>query len=119
LNETSGNGYSTGTATDFGIGLLSGDNNLVELNTASGNTNGIVVFPAATNNRIRSNVVIGNPPIQQSNSVPTSSGGVDIWDQSSPDNNNSFGGNVCLSGINAPCPALGLPNKPQSSKPQP
>jgi parallel beta-helix repeat protein len=115
-NETSGNGYATGTATDFGIGILSGNNNLVESNTAIGNTNGIVVFPAATNNRIRDNVVVGNPPIQQSNSVPAG-GGVDIWDQSAPGNGNSFVDNMCLTAINASCPAFptrAIPRKPGS-----
>jgi hypothetical protein len=74
------------------------------------------VFPAATNNKIRGNVVVGNPPIQQSNSVPAGSG-VDIWDQSPPGNNNLFDRNVCLTAINAPCPALSsnaVPRKPGS-----
>jgi parallel beta-helix repeat protein len=113
-NETSGNGYTTGTATDFGIGLLTGDNNLVESNTAIGNTNGIVVFPTTTNNRIRGNVAVGNPSIQQSNALPTASG-VDIWDQSPPSNNNSFSGNMCLTSLNAPCPSVAtgaVPRKP-------
>jgi parallel beta-helix repeat protein len=114
-NETSGNGYATG-ATDFGIGLLSGDNNLVEANTAIGNTNGIVVFPAATNSAIRQNLVVGNPPIQQSNSLPAG-GGVDVWNQSAPSNNNTFSGNMCLTAVNAPCPAFStgaIPRKPGS-----
>jgi hypothetical protein len=75
-----------------------------------------VVFPPATNNRIRANVAVGNPPIQQSTSLPTASG-VDIWDQSAPGNGNSFAGNVCLSAINAPCPAFSsgaVPRKPGS-----
>jgi hypothetical protein len=74
------------------------------------------VFPASTNNRIRGNVVVGNPPIQQSNSVPAG-GGVDIWDQSAPGNGNTFAGNMCLSAINAPCPAFStnaVPRKPGS-----
>ena len=115
-NETSGNGYVTGTATDFGIGLLSGDNNLVESNTATGNTNGIVVFAAATNSRVRGNLAVGNPPVQQSNSLPAAAG-VDIWDQSPPGNNNSVTGNMCLTAVNATCPALSttvIPRKPGS-----
>ena len=95
---------------------MSGDNNLVDSNTAMGNTNGIVVFPAATNSRIRGNVAVGNPGIQQSNSLPAGAG-VDIWDQSAPGNNNSFTGNMCLSGVNAPCPAFAtgaIPRKPGS-----
>ena len=75
-----------------------------------------MVFPAATNNAIRQNVVAGNPPIQQSNSVPTG-GGVDIWDQSAPSNNNMFLGNMCVTAINAPCPTVAtkaVPRKPGS-----
>ena len=73
------------------------------------------MFPGSTNARIRLNLVIGNPPVQQSNAVPAG-GGVDIWDQSPPGNNNSFTGNMCLSGVNAPCPALAtdaIPRKPR------
>jgi len=78
-----------------------------------------VVFPPATNNRIRDNVAVGNPPIQQSNSVTTipAGGGVDIWDQSPASNNNSILGNMCLTAINAPCPTVAtqaVPRKPGS-----
>jgi len=93
-----------------------GNNNIVEANTAIGNSNGIVVFPNANGNQMRQNIVVGNPPIQQSNSVPTG-GGVDIWDQSPPGNNNSFLGNMCVTAVNAPCPAFptdALPRKPKS-----
>lgn len=116
-NETSGNGYATGPATDFGIGILSGNNNLVDENTAVGNTNGIVVFPAATNSKVRANVAVGNPPVQQSNSLPGTAGGVDIWDQSAPENNNAFAGNMCVTAINAPCSVVStkaIPRKPGS-----
>jgi parallel beta-helix repeat protein len=93
-----------------------GNNNLVEANTAVGNSNGIVVFPNAGGNQMRQNVAVGNPPIQQSTSVPTG-GGVDIWDQSPASNNNTFLGNMCLSAINAPCPAFStnaVPRRPGS-----
>jgi parallel beta-helix repeat protein len=93
-----------------------GSNNIVEANTAVGNSNGIVVFPMANNNAVRQNVAVGNPPIQQSNSVPAG-GGVDIWDQSPPSNNNTFAGNMCLTAVNAPCPAArsgAIPRKPGS-----
>jgi hypothetical protein len=73
-----------------------------------------VVFPAATDNAIRQNVAVGNPPIQQSNSVPTG-GGVDIWDQSLPGSNNSIVGNLCVTAINAACPNIStqaVPRKP-------
>jgi parallel beta-helix repeat protein len=93
-----------------------GNNNLVEANTAVGNSNGIVVFPNAGGNQMRQNLAIGNPPIQQSTSVPTG-GGVDIWDQSPATNNNFFLGNMCVSAINAPCPAFStsvIPRRPGS-----
>jgi len=92
-----------------------GANNIIEANTAVGNSNGIVVFAQAVNNSIRQNLAIGNPPIQQSNSVPAG-GGVDIWDQSPPNNNNTFVGNTCLTAVNAPCPAAtsAVPRKPSS-----
>jgi hypothetical protein len=71
-----------------------------------------VVFPAATNNQIRQNVAVGNPPIQQANSLPQATG-VDIWDQSASANNN-FLGNLCITSINAPCPTSteAVPRKP-------
>jgi parallel beta-helix repeat protein len=112
-NETSGNGYAVPND-DFGIGIMSGNNNLVEENTAFGNTNGIVVFAAATNSRIRGNVVVGNPPVQLSVGVPNSVG-VDIWNQSAPGANNVFDRNVCVTAVNAPCPTVSsnaMPRKP-------
>jgi len=93
-----------------------GNNNVVEANSAIGNSNGIVVFPNAGGNQIRQNVAVGNPPIQQSNSVPAG-GGVDIWDQSPSGNNNSILGNTCITSINAPCPNVAtqaVPRKPGS-----
>jgi len=92
-----------------------GSNNIVEANTAVGNSNGIVVFPSAANNSIRQNLAVGNPPIQQSTSVPTG-GGVDIWDQSPSTNNNSFAGNLCITAVNASCSAAAsaIPRKPSS-----
>jgi parallel beta-helix repeat protein len=92
-----------------------GSNNIVEANSAVGNSNGIVVFPAAANNAVRQNLAVGNPPIQQSTSVPTG-GGVDIWDQSPASNNNTFIGNLCLTAVNTSCPAATgvIPRKPGS-----
>jgi parallel beta-helix repeat protein len=92
-----------------------GSNNIVEANTAVGNSNGIVVYPLGANNSIRQNLAVGNPPIQQSTSVPTG-GGADIWDQSPPSNNNTFIGNMCLTAVNAPCSAASsaVPRKPSS-----
>jgi parallel beta-helix repeat (two copies) len=92
-----------------------GNNNIVEANTAVGNSNGIVVFPLASNNAVRQNLAVGNPPIQQSTSVPAG-GGVDIWDQSPASNNNTFTGNQCLTATNTSCPTASgaTPRKPGS-----
>jgi parallel beta-helix repeat protein len=110
-NETSGNGYATPND-DFGIGVMSGNNNVVEENTAIGNTNGIIIFPPATATVIRGNIVMGNPPIQVSVALPGTTG-VDIWDQSAR-GQTVFDRNLCGSSINAPCPNLSslLPRKP-------
>jgi parallel beta-helix repeat protein len=111
-NETTGNGFATPND-DFGIGILNGDGNLVEENTAYGNTNGIVIAAAATNTRIRGNIAVGNPSIQQSIGV-AGSVGVDIWDQS-PRGATFFDNNLCITAVNAPCPGLApsqVPRKP-------
>jgi len=92
-----------------------GSGNRVEANSASGNSNGIVIFPNARDNAIWQNIAVGNPPIQQSTSVPTGVG-VDIWDQSPP-GLNSIAGNMCVTAINAPCPnvnTLAIPRRPGS-----
>ena len=96
-----------------------GSNNFVEANSAIGNSNGLVIFPNANFNQIRQNIAVGNPPIQQATSVasPPAGGGVDIWDQSAPSNNNTFLGNMCLTSVNAPCPTVvtgAVPRKPGS-----
>ena len=112
-NETSGNGYAD-PPDDYGIGIVAGSNNLIEGNTAMGNTNGIALFPAATNTVVRDNLVVGNPPIQVSASLPAI-GGVDILNLSSP-GTSTFERNLCLTAIGAPCPDLSpfpIPRKPQ------
>jgi parallel beta-helix repeat protein len=78
-NETGGNGYVS-PSDDYGIGII-GNNNVIEENTAIGNTNGIILFPSSTGNKVRSNVAVGNAPIQVSVGQPAITG-VDIWDQS-------------------------------------
>jgi parallel beta-helix repeat protein len=92
-----------------------GSNNIVEANTAVGNSNGIVVFPLAANNAIRQNLAVGNPPIQQSTSVPTGVG-ADIWDQSPAGNSNTFQGNLCITAVNTSCPTVSsaVPRKPSN-----
>lgn len=112
-NETSGNGYAN-PADDYGIGIVAGNNNIIEANTAIGNTNGIVLFPASTSNVVRENVVVGNPPIQVSVSLPGSTG-VDILNLSDR-GMTTFDRNLCVSAVSAPCPDLSpvpVPRRPQ------
>ena len=78
-----------------------------------GNTNGIIIFPLATNARVRGNVAVGNPPLQLSVGVPGSAG-VDIWDQAAP-GMTIFDRNLCVTAINASCPVAAgaaVPRKP-------
>ena len=89
-------------ADDHGIGILSGNNNLVEANTAIGNTNGIILFPQSTNTLVRLNNVVGNPPLQVSVSLPTSTG-FDILNLSAP-GTSTFDRNLCITAVGAPCP---------------
>jgi parallel beta-helix repeat protein len=103
-NRTSGNGYSA-QDNNFGIGIEStGTNdNLVEDNTMVGNTNGLFLTATVQGNIIRRNVIIGNPPVQMGLDH-TANKGLDIKNLSPP-GQNSFTGNVCLTAMNAPCPA--------------
>jgi parallel beta-helix repeat protein len=112
-NEVSGNGYADPPgAPDFGIGILNGSsNNVVKENSAVGNANGILIGAASggfgnpSGNIVRENIIVGNPPIQVSNSFPAFTG-VDIRDLS-PSGANTFENNLCLtySGAGpAPCP---------------
>jgi len=54
-------------------------------------------------NVIRRNLIIGNPPVQMGLDH-TANKGFDIKNLSPP-GQNSFTGNVCLTAMNAPCPA--------------
>ena len=103
-NRISGNGYSA-QDNNFGIGIEStGTNdNIVEDNTMVGNTNGLFLTATVQGNIIRRNVIIGNPPVQMGLDH-TANRGFDIKNLAPP-GQNSFTGNVCLTAMNAPCPA--------------
>src|SRR5205823_6570372 len=79
------------------------NDNIVEDNTMVGNTNGLFLTATVQGNVIRRNVVIGNPPLQMALDH-TANKGLDIKNLSPP-GQNSFTGNVCLTAMNAPCPA--------------
>jgi parallel beta-helix repeat protein len=106
-----GNGYQgTGSGGDFGIGVFTSDN-IVEENIASGNTNGISLGSTVHGNVIRRNVAVGNPAVQVSvDHSPTI--GVDI-NNMAVDGANTFTHNVCVTSVNAPCPAVGRQPAPQ------
>jgi hypothetical protein len=55
-------------------------------------------------NTLRGNLVAGNPPVQVAVDH-SSSPGVDIKNQATP-GVNAFEDNVCLTSVNAPCPAV-------------
>jgi parallel beta-helix repeat protein len=110
LNAAQGNGYSE-PADDFGIGLIgTPSGNVVEQNSVSGNTNGIYIAAGAVDNVIRENIVLGNPAIQSATTNPTSRA-LDIVNLA-PAGQTKFERNVCVTSLNAPCPAV-APPRPQ------
>ena len=87
------------------IGTATG--NVVDGNVVTGNTQGIVVMAGTRSTVVRENVVVGNPPIQTSNTRPELQG-LDIVNLA-PTGQTTFERNVCLSAVNAPCPAVSAP----------
>lgn len=69
-----------------------------------GNTNGLFMTVGVERNVIRRNVIVGNPAVQISLDH-TSTGGLDIKNLAD-DGANTFRGNLCLTAVNAPCPAV-------------
>ena len=68
-----------------------------------GNTNGLFMTAGVRGNVIRRNLIVGNPPVQL-DLDHTSTSGLDIKNLAD-DGANTFRGNICLTGVNAPCPA--------------
>jgi parallel beta-helix repeat protein len=81
--------------------------NLLDGNNVTGNTNGIFVSAGARRTVIRQNVVVGNPGIQVANTRPEAQA-VDILNLS-PAGQTTFERNMCVTSVNAPCPALQRP----------
>jgi len=104
-NRLSGNGYAA-QGNNFGIGIegTGTNDNVVEHNTVTGNTNGIFMTPTVQGNIIRRNLIVGNPPVQVDLDHPSAKG-VDIKNLS-PSGANTFQDNRCLTSVNAPCPAV-------------
>jgi len=104
LNTSHGNGYSD-PPDDFGIGLVgAASGNVVEENIVTGNTNGIYVAAGVGKNLVRDNTVVGNPPVQVANTRPDARA-LDIVNLA-PAAQTDFDSNRCLTGLNAPCPAV-------------
>jgi hypothetical protein len=70
----------------------------------TGNTNGILLGPTIRETLIRANTVVGNPPIQVGNTRPEVRA-VDILNGSAT-GQTTFDRNVCVTSVNAPCPAV-------------
>ena len=77
----------------------------------TGNTQGIYVAAGARATTIRQNTVVGNPPIQTANTRPDVRG-LDIVNLA-PAGETTFQRNVCITAVNAPCPAVTRPQAPQ------
>jgi hypothetical protein len=92
---------------DFGMGLIgTSSGNLVEHNSVTGNSNGLLIQTTATGNTIRENILAGNPPSQISRTYGPI--GFDIKDDA-PSNGarNSFERNRCITYAGpgpSPCP---------------
>ena len=85
----------------------SGSGNVIEENMVSGNTQGIFIGAGARDTLVRSNTVIGNPGIQTGNSHRDART-ADIVNLA-PAGQTKFERNVCVSGVNAPCPIITRP----------
>ena len=82
--------------------------NTIEENEIVGNANGIFIAPGVQGNTIRANTIVGNPPVQVAVDH-TDNAGYDIKNLAD-DGANTFDGNICLTAINAPCPAVSPAN---------
>jgi parallel beta-helix repeat protein len=78
------------------------NDNVIEDNKVTGNTNGIVLVAGTTGNVVRRNIVVANPPVQVSVTFPQADG-VDIRNGATP-GTNTIEDNICLTAVNAACP---------------
>lgn len=119
MNTYYGNGLATSkdspastNSNNFGVGLVFGsNNNTIEENRIGGNVNGVYIDGNGNaGNIVRSNTVIGNPPVQISTEFGASIG-ADIQDMSTP-GTNILEDNRCLTyaGAAVPVPCPRIPN---------
>ena len=100
---------TAGSNNDFGVGLIgTSSGNLIEHNSITGNSNGILIQPLASGNTIRRNIAAGNPPSQVSRTYGPV--GFDIKDEALMNGaRNTFEWNWCItySGPGpSPCPSF-------------
>ena len=84
------------------IGTATG--NVVDGNTVTGNTNGVLLGARTRETVVRQNTVLGNPAIQVGSSLPAVPA-VDILNLA-PEGQTTFERNVCVTSVNAPCPVV-------------
>jgi parallel beta-helix repeat protein len=94
---------------DFGVGLIgTSSGNLIEHNSITGNSNGILIQTGASGNTIRQNIAAGNPPSQVSRTYGPI--GFDIKDEAAINGaRNTFDRNWCISYAGpgpSPCPSF-------------
>jgi parallel beta-helix repeat protein len=80
----------------------------MEENEVVGNANGIFIAAGVQGNTFRANTIVGNPPVQVAVDH-TDNAGYDIKNLADG-GANTFDGNICLTAINAPCPAVSSAN---------
>ena len=91
--------------------------NVIEDNTVVGNASGIILVAGVEGEIVRRNFVVGNPPLEVAVDHP-SGVGADIVNRAAA-GANTFHANVCLTAINAPCPASTPPSLTATPNPIP
>jgi hypothetical protein len=80
--------------------------------------NGIILFPGSAGNLLRNNFIMGNPGVEASIDHASATSGFDVLNLATP-GANTFQANVCLTSVNAPCPAFTPPSLTASPNPIP
>jgi len=91
---------------------------VIEDNTAVGNVIGIILVAGVQGETVRRNFVLGNPPLQVAVDHPSVGPAADIVNLATA-GANTFHANVCLTSVNAPCPAPTPPSLTASPNPIP
>jgi parallel beta-helix repeat protein len=81
--------------------------NVIDSNTATGNTNGILIGSGARDTIVRQNLAVGNPAIQVGNTRPELRA-ADIVNLA-PQGQTTFERNTCLTSVGAPCSTVQRP----------